>query len=229
MNSVFVSHWFDDQDRLLVSEIERVLHSHGIRPVPGDYTRGDALEQAIKERIDGTDGLIALATRREQKADGNWTTHRWVIDEYNHSKQTPEKPAIAIVEEGVDWGGMYAGHRHIVLDRANEARALLDLSNTIGTWKEAAGETWAIQLSPDDLAEHLDLDNQNTQCTYRTYNRGNTSEWRKATPVPEPGAVRLYPSGLRLDDKIQVKVQTASGIWISDVTAKWMPVHLKEM
>lgn len=230
MESVFVAQWFDDRDRVLVSEVERLLFSHELISRSGHHTDGDSLEQTIKDRIDRCDAVIALATRRDKLADRDeWTTHPWVTNEYGYGKALGSKPVIAVVEDGVNWAGMYGGHRYIPLDRDEPSRALLDLSNTVGEWKMEAGESWTIQLRPDEVTRNFDLHDPAFECDYRTYERASPSDWRRAMPVREPGGVFLYLNGLQAGEKIEVRMRNDATSLISDATAKWMPVDLREV
>lgn len=228
MDSVFVAQTFDPKDRLLVSEIDRILYSHGIQGVTGHHLGGDALDDAVRQRIDSCDCLVALATRRDPKADNSWTTHPWVINEYDYAKAN-DKEAIALVEEGVEWQGMYQAHEYIPLDRERLSDALLKLSNNIGIWKERAGETWKLQVFPEELAERIELEGAGYECTYRTVQQGNYSDWHPVTPVPEPGGVFLYVKGVTTQQKIEVKLSRNREVWKSPATPKWMPVKLKEL
>ena len=228
MNSAFVAQWFDDQDRSLVAEIDRILYSHGILPMTGDHTGGMQLEEGVKKRIDESDSLIALATRRTQVGNDEWQTHPWVINEYGYAL-AQRKSAIAIVEQGVRWEGMYAGREHIRLDRQKASDALLRLSITIGVWKEDAGESWTLQILPDTLAERIEEEAANCDCQFRTVERGRYSDWQPVSPVTEAGGVFLYVNGVKEQQKIEVKVATNQGRWKSPATPRWMPVELREM
>jgi len=229
MDTAFVAQWFNEKDRFLAGEIERVLYSHGVRPVRGDHLDGEALEDGVKARIDACHCLIALATQRSQLAEGGWVTHPWVINEYGHAK-TQGKQAIALVESGVTWQGMYAAHEYISLDRQHLSDALLKLSMTIGSWKEQAGQTWKLQIFPDEIAQKLALEGTNWTCTYRTFEQGRYSDWSlPITPVPEPGGVFLYVTGLNDRKLIEVKVATTRATWQSPATPQSMPVILREL
>jgi hypothetical protein len=203
-----------------------VLYSHGVRPFTGDHVGGDALEEGVKERIDACHYLIALATQREPPGD---TTHPWVIHEYGYAK-AQRKKAIALVECGVTWAGMYAAHEYIPLDRTNPCAALLKLSITIGKWKEQAGQTWTLQILPDELADKLALEGSNYTCMYRIFEQPmHYSSWCPITPVPQPGGVFLYVTGLNDRQLIEVRVSTNRATWQSPATPQSMPVILREL
>jgi hypothetical protein len=228
MDSAFVAQWFDDRDRPLVGEIDRILYSHGVRAVTGHVLGGDALDDAIKRRLDDSDCLVALATRRDEIVRGGWTTHPWVINEFAYAK-AKQKEAIALVEGGVSWQGPYQAHEYIKLDRGIPSVGLLELSNTIGYWKENAGNTLKLQILPDQLAERLELEGDNCECTYRTVEQGKHGEWRQVMPVPEPGGVYLYVKGIQNKQLIEVRVSSNRWTWKSPATPQSMPVILREL
>jgi hypothetical protein len=228
MDTAFVAQWFNEKDRFLASEIDRVLYSHGVRPITGHHLGGGAMEDGVKSRIDACHCLIALATQRGQLATGEWTTHPWVIYEYGYAKAQGKK-AIALVESGVDWQGMYAAHEYILLDRQPPSDALLKLSITMGGWKEQAGQTWKLQVLPNEIAEKLALEGANRDCKYRTFEQGRYSGWSPITPVPEPGGVFLYVTGLNDRQLIEIKVSTNRTTWQSPATPQSMPVILREL
>ena len=226
--NVFVARSFNDQDNSLVGEVDRILFSHGLNSVTGHDLGGDQLDEGVKRRIRECDCLIALATQRDQLADGGWTTHSWVVNEFDYAK-AQGMDAIAVVEEGVDWSGMYAGHERIDLDRATPSIALLRLSKTIGVWKEKAGETWPLQILPEELAERLSPVAAGVTIQYQTVDRGDYGKWRDVNAVSEAGGVFLYINRMKDTQKVIVRVNTNQGNWQSPATAKGMPVTLKEL
>lgn len=228
MDKIFVAQWFDERDSTLVGLIDRVLYSHGIRSITGHVLGGDALDDAIKERIENSDCLIALVTRRQQLNDGRWMTHPWVTHEFAHAK-SQNKDAIALVEVGVVWEGPYQAHEFIQLDRDRPSDALLTLSNTVGMWKEKAGKTLKLQVLPNTLAEKLELESDVFKCSYRLVEQGNFADWCNVSPVPEPGGVFFYIKGVQDRQLVEVKVSANRETWKSPATPQLMPVILKEL
>lgn len=228
MNSIFVAHWFDTADRDLVTHVDELLHSHGVVFLTGRVAGGRALDDAVKDKINQCDGLIALATRREQLAEGGWVTHPWVIHEFDHAKGR-DKETIAIVEDGVQWEGMHAGHGYIPLDRGRMSEALLKLSQTVGEWREKAGKVLKLRILPNELAERLKTPEQAFECQCRFLDRGSYSDWRDVVPVPEPGAVFLYLTGVREDRLIEVRVRSNRETWQSPATPQFMPIELEQV
>ncbi|MCC6390380.1 MAG: toll/interleukin-1 receptor domain-containing protein [Bryobacterales bacterium] len=227
MKSIFVSYSFRDQDRELVTEVEQLLASHGIRAVTGRRLGGQALPAEIERRIQASDGLIALMTRRDQLGDGSWITHPWVQDEATMGR-TKGRPVIALVEDGVKPPGQNANFEWLPLDRADRVPALLALSETIGLWKRESGRVVKVQILPDELARDLGQSNGVLKCRYRLFEQDQASEWVEVTPIPEPGGTFVYVNRVRDDHSIQLAVQGGVKQWISPARSQWMEMRLQE-
>lgn len=132
---VFLSFSFRDEDRDLVNVAEQLLASHSARLVSGRNLSGAIISDAIKQRLSHADAFLALFTRHELLADGTWTTHAWVGDEYAYVRSI-NKPALALVEDGVKVGGIAQGGEFITLDRRTLLPAVLALSEVLGRWRE---------------------------------------------------------------------------------------------
>ncbi|MDF0666891.1 MAG: toll/interleukin-1 receptor domain-containing protein [Nitrospira sp.] len=131
---IFLSFSFREEDHDLVNVVERILASHGARIVSGQTLAGENISEAIKRCLQETDALVALFTRRDLLADGTWTTHAWVRDEYVYVRSI-NKPALALVEDGVEGGGATEGTEFITLDRKAPLPTLLALSEVLGRWR----------------------------------------------------------------------------------------------
>lgn len=225
MKKVFLAFAFRDEDRGLATNVEQLLASHDVRVTTGARLGGEQLTPAVQARIDQADGLIALLTRRDQKVAGGWTTHPWVQDELNYARNQ-HKRAIALVEDGVDVGGMYAQHERIPFDREKPLQALLALSETIGLWKLEAGRTLKVQILPDELARKVGQGNGTFGCRYRFVVQGRYTDWKEVLPVPEPGGTFVYLEGVSDEHMIQLKVEDQAMKWESPAVSQWMQVRL---
>lgn len=134
MKSIFLAHSFHDSDKDIVESIEKVIGAFGIELKTGRRLGGEVPESEIEKRIESSDALIALFTKRE----GGWPTSAWVLNEYGHAVSI-RKWAIAIVEKTVidDWlGTMRNARERIELDRGDFGPAILMLVEQIGTWRK---------------------------------------------------------------------------------------------
>lgn len=65
MRRVFLSHSFAERDRVLVSEVETLIRSHGLIATNGRTLGGGPLTPEVARSIDQADAMVALVTRRE--------------------------------------------------------------------------------------------------------------------------------------------------------------------
>ncbi len=226
MRTVFLAYAFREPDIALASQVERLLASHNVRAVTGEALGGEAITPEVQARIERSDALVGLLTRRDQLAAGGWTTHDWVRDEIGIARGL-NKPAIALVEQGVTVGGAWAQNEYIPLDRANLAEALLRLSETIGEWKGRAGRTLKVQILPDDVASAL-AGIDGVSCRYRLVEGGTFYPWQTADLIPETGGAFLYLRGVQDDHLVQIEIQRADQrSWFSVATSQYVPVNMR--
>lgn len=222
---VFLAFSFRPEDKPLVRYVEQLLSSHFVQVVTGERLGGEQLTPAVKDRIEQSDALVALLTRRDPLAGGGWTTHQWVKDEIGYARARDRK-AIAMVEDGVDVGGMYEPHECIHFSRNDLVETLLILSETVGLWKLEKGRTVKVQILPPDLAQRLGAGGTGTTCRHRFWLNGKYSEWREATPVPEVGGTFVYLEGVQDDQLVQLRIEEPGKVWVSAATAQWLQVQL---
>lgn len=224
MDSIFLSYSFSKpEDRLIVMEIDDVFRSLDLRPLTGLNLGGEQLDAEVQNLIRQTDGLVALASRRERKDNGGWTTHDWITGELNFGR-FEEKPSVALVEDGVELGGFGQLHEYIPFDRDNLDPAMLKLAKTLGVWKRKAGKRLKIRLLPDALADELPI----ATFRYQYVFRGDQLGWKDVKPVLEPGGIFVHLSGARDGYLIEVEVdnpQRASRR--SPATAQTTPVQVE--
>jgi hypothetical protein len=230
---VFLSHSFGDEDGDLAQDVERLLSSHNILVVRGRRLAGGQLGAEVTSRIDDSHGLIALMTRRDRIGERNqnrWRTSSWIDDEYGYAR-IQRKQAIALVEDGVETGGLFEGYERIPLDRANPLEAFLALSETIRLWKEQKGFRRVAQLSPDSLSQWFRINGQ-ARCRYRFVSReGVRGPWidQGVEPIPQPRGALLYLAGIQDDDsQVEVEILQDERVqWWSDARPQYIGIELR--
>ncbi len=222
--NIFMAFAFRDEDKGLVNYIERLLASQFVQPVTGKKLGGGQLTAEVQKRIEESDALIALMTRRDQLVNGGWTTHKWVIDELDWARGK-DKHAIAIVEEGVDVSGMFQSHEYIPLNRQNPLEALIYLAETVGEWKKNTGRVVKVQIAPDTIASKLVDDG--VTCRRRFFKNGKYTNWEVVTPVLETGGTFISLDGVQDEHLIEIEAKEAGNTWRSPATSQWMLVQLK--
>lgn len=229
MQTVFLAHSFQDADRELVDSVDRLLASHALLAITGKSVGGGPLTPEIKERIDKSDALIAILSRRDELATGGWTTSDWVRDELAHAR-AKDKPTMAVIEQGVKTGGAYGENEYIVLDRQNPLEAFLRLSETLREWQDRQGRLVRIRLQPDEAAELAADDGAGVRCRYRLMDdQGVASGWSEGTVYEHAGGVLLYVKGAheRQNVQVSIEIEGQGAVWRSPFEPQLMQVTLK--
>ncbi|HEY8185081.1 MAG TPA: hypothetical protein VIF64_03370 [Pyrinomonadaceae bacterium] len=228
MKRIFLAFAFRDPDRALANQVQQLLGSHDVPVVTGENLGGEELSPAVKERISESDGLIALLTRRDKigKSRSKFTTHQWVREELNYARDT-QKRAIALIEKGVDVGGMYAANEFIPFDSRKPLLAFLRLSDTIGQWKREVGRTIKVLILPPELARQVGQDE--VRCRYRFSAEGKMTKWSETDPVREVGGTFVYLVGVRDDHTIQLEVKLQNAKWQSIASPQWVQIELSQI
>ena len=227
METIFVAFGFSEPNRLLVREIEQLCFSQGVRLISGETMGGASLGPSIRQRIRECDGLIAIATR-DQPLDGTgkWAASQWVRDEFGQAVGA-SMPTIALVEEGVEWEGMFPDHQRIDFDRDRSAVALLRLANTIAYWRQIDGRRLKLRLDLGSVAA-----SQIAQIRYRCLYRGNEDPtWRSSTVIQEPGGAFVFIKNVKSEDHaIEVEASTYPPVKTlrSVATPQVVPIALME-
>jgi hypothetical protein len=226
MREVFLSYRYDDENRRLAQEVEQLLESHNLRAVTGDVLGGEAITPEIKEQIEQADALVALLTRRDQKAEGGWTTHQFCIDELNIAR-AKHKPAIALIADGVQVGGMFQEHEHIKYDADKPLPAFLKLSSTLWRWKRRAGRLLRVQILPPQVVQELYA--RGGECTweYRVSNGHRDSDWQSVEPRKEGQGVFLLVRVQEDTTFIDIRVRHSNSARLSGFVPLHVPVSLE--
>ena len=227
MLKVFLAFSFRPQDEDFVRRVEALLESHGVQVVTGEVLGGQVLTPAVKKRINESDAVVALLTRRDKLVSGRWSTHDWVRDELSHAR-TKKKPAIAVVDVAVDVGGVYQEHERVDFDPKRESLALLKLSQTVGEWKHQFGSLVKVRILPDALGQRVAAIGGKAKCEFRLTRQGRTTKWFPASSVPEPGGTYAYVRGADEDALIQLRVRLPNETWISPAAPQWMDATLSK-
>lgn len=217
MEAIFVASSFHDDDRELVANVSDVIQAMGIRAEAGRNMGGEALEAGVERRIEECDGLVALFTRR--RINDGWLTHPWVMGEFGHAVAR-KMPAIAVVEDGIDWQATkWRDRERIVLDRNRAAEAMLALVRQIGRWRQEAGTTLQVLLNnPDVLRRYLEAPD-GLDISYRYIRRARPSEFRPCkTYYLDANAIVVVVQGIPgADCTVELRIQGGSKLWRSTV------------
>ena len=224
MRKVFLSHSFSERDRVLVSQVEALMRSHGLIATNGRTLGGGPLTPEIATYIEEADAMVALFTRREN--DPGNITHPWVLQEFGHARMNRQKPAIGIYETGVPVQAADAGFERIDYDPAVPLAAFIKLSETLGEWKRRAGRLFKIQVMPEDIARQIGAKADHVRCECRFQVEGKETTWLHVKVRREIGGVFIY---LQVPDNAEMVQLRSAGppACESAYTPLFMPVHLE--
>lgn len=225
IRKVFLSYNFGDTGRELAEAVRDVLRrKHGVDVVTGRRLGGAELG-TIKQLIQDADCLVALMTRRHQIGehfDGVWDSHPWIRDELFYA-YVIGKPAIALVETGVEFGGLLADHEYIALDRKRLQIGLDALSKTVEVWTGAIGANPIdVFIRPDEVADWAIKRDIRWTSQWLSQGTGETGEWKEMQAYFVPGGL-MGRAPRPPEDGMLLRVQALEEgkvVWSSRFTAQ---------
>jgi hypothetical protein len=217
MQRVFLSYTYKPHpDHVAEAETLRraaavVIESMDLRVETGEDVGGEQITDAVKELIDKSDALVALAMPWKD-ALGNKVVPPWVNDEFGYAK-AKGKPAIRILHGDFAAAGMYAGSEFITFAPDKPTDALLKLMRTLALWRKQGGRPMEIEIAAE--GEPRFDPGQVKSCEYQLFLNYEESEWRKATIWPQPGALYAYLPGVPDQAKLRLRLQHGDETWQS--------------
>jgi hypothetical protein len=214
---VFVAFGYNDRDRWIPDFIFPLVRAFGGEVLSGEDVQGQQITDEIRRRIETSDGLIALRTRRgDPDSVGTYRTHRWVEDELAYAIAHNVR-VVEVREELVDSQGGIAGDRQWITYREGERdRLLIELTKLLGVWSRAV--TVNIQLLPPELVEEIrsQLRAPGFSCTYKLLEGSRESIAQEGQVRPIKGGIFLQTPPLPPQSLIQVCIEAAGKRWTSD-------------
>jgi hypothetical protein len=223
MQRVFLSMSFVPGDVDLVDAATDFIESQDLLVVTGEDLGGLPLTDEIKRKIDEADALVSICTRREHLAAGSFSTSTWVRDELMYAK-AKGKPALALVEDGVDLGGMLAPNEQARFARSDPLKAFAKLANSLAIWRQKAGMTLKAAIVPVDIAVQL---RKATTVEYCAVRNGAADNWKSAPLVREIGGLYAYLAGVPRDALVRVRATTDGRVYESVATSLHYYVSLE--
>lgn len=189
IKSVFFSYHFGE-DKQLVLAIAKCVERQGLELVTGERLGGDEVPSAVKNRIRNAGSLVALLTRRYRIGEPKmklWDTHPWVRDELTYGYQLG-KPAIAIVESGVEVAGAFSTYERITFESERWELAIDKLQETLLLWTGQLGaKSIKVHLFGDEALKQL-APTRRPQGRYRWWSPPSVpEEWASVDLLYSPG------------------------------------------
>jgi hypothetical protein len=205
MERIFLSMSFQPEDQALVAAASAIIESQDLRVMTGKNLAGAGLSAEIKRRIDDCDALVAICSRRDPVPGGNFTVSSWVRDEllYALAKQ---KPLLALVEDGVDLGGMMSDHERAPFSRGDALGAFAKLALSVAQWRQTAGLVLRAAIAPVEVAVALTR-RQVEQVEFCSIRNGTSTPWTSAPLVKEVGGLYAYLKGVPRDGLVKIRTK----------------------
>ncbi|TMM58030.1 hypothetical protein FEE95_00980 [Maribacter algarum] len=211
MESIFLSHHFDDQIEPVVECFHRLIKSHDLEVIDGKRLQGELVETKVRELIVSSDAVVVFLSKREDGKTNDWVKHERSI------AQTLGKPIIAIIEKGVLNPPQFSGYETMEYDSKNLVKTVLELSENIFGWKEGFGKRIKASLEPDEIVKTV-MENYGREklVQYRFYRKGSWSSWKEATILRMPAGPILEMNGMTEDALVEIQVKTQNQVWTSE-------------
>ena len=222
MERIFLSFHFDEAGTSLAGRVQDLLRSHGIEVLNGERLGGGQLTEAIKNKIDASDGLVCLMTKREPEQNRDW-----IRDERAYA-DARGKRIVSVLEDGIQDGGMFGGHEQVRISDQDPVKAYLKLSGIISDWKQESGRFLRAILEPNQLLRE-NAYKPGAILEFCCWQNGVQSDWRKAA-VQRYGHnqtvayLKYVPEGA----EVELRLTSNGNNWESGAQPQYLHFRLEE-
>ncbi len=133
MMKVFVSCAFNEANKWVSELVVPLVKVMGFQPVMGQQMEGEVLVEGVNARLRDCAGCIAFTTRRNQREDGTYETHPWVISEI-HTARTLGFKTVEVREEGVTIGDDNEAYVRLNYTEGARDRLIIELAAVLALW-----------------------------------------------------------------------------------------------
>ncbi|CAN5729780.1 hypothetical protein BH10BAC2_BH10BAC2_15840 [soil metagenome] len=215
---IFVGFGYNQRDAWVREIVFPIIESFDAEILSGENLQGLVLADAVKEKISECDALLGFFTPRDEKANGKFTTHDWVRDEFSFALNTG-KEAVPVVEYKVDWNDGMAGNRQRVeFKEETKEKLLVELVKVLSKWKKTYGNK-RLRFLPSEIMTEVKplLSKGKVKCTYRYLIGSWESEEMEAPLLKIAGGLCADIKNLPPPNSlVQVKVLGDQFMWASD-------------
>ena len=131
---IFVSYAFNDANKWIEDLVVPLIKALGYEVVTGQRLEGEVLIDGVDARLRGCTGCVAFSTRRDQRANGSYETHPWVMSELTKARALGFK-TIEVREDGVTIGNDADAYVRLKYREAERDRMLIRLAENLAAWK----------------------------------------------------------------------------------------------
>ncbi|MCY7293025.1 MAG: hypothetical protein LH615_12670 [Ferruginibacter sp.] len=213
---VFVGFGYNNNDKWIKDLIIPFIEELGCEVVSGEDMQGEKLSDGVISRVEDSDACIGFLTKRDQKQDGTYTTHKWVIEELTLALQK-KIPLFEIREKEVEAQRGITGDRQRY-EITDKAELMFEITKFIN--KEKLKFTHkTFMLVPNTFVDEIRpfLKSRDTVCKYRFLHKAKFYE-------PEETKLERMGQGLGIivkkipaeEAQIEITVESQNNIlWTS--------------
>lgn len=216
---IFVGFGYHQNDAWIKEYVFPLIESFEGEVVSGEEIYGAVLSDGVKEKIKESDVLFAMFTPRDAMADGKFTTHDWVRDEYLHALNT-DKRAVAFIESKVNWNQGMAGNRQYVpFDETKKEKLLIEMANILCQWRRIYITKRLRFLAPPEFINEIRplISKGLVKCTYKYLCGSQESKEMDASLIKIAGGICIdLKNPPPVNGMVQVKVEANNLSWSSD-------------
>lgn len=233
MESVFLSYTYNphadvqEATKRLVTLAKIVIESLELRVVDGVHLGGEAIDDELRQRITGSDALVAIMTPKADEHD-HPVMPAYVDDEYKLAK-AENMPAIRILDESLQLDGMHQYEEYISFEPANESLVLIKLLRTLALWKQEHGTPKQVEIDPPELGNRFEQGRHGHRCEYQLLTNYQAGDWQPAQIWYEPGATYAHLPGVPDDAKIKLRLDIGHDHWESAFSNPLGRIALQEV
>ena len=213
---VFVSYAFNDVNKWVEELVIPLVQTLGFEVVTGRHMEGEPLINGVDMRLRECAGCISFTTRRNQREDGTYETHPWVISEM-HTARALQLKTVEVREEGVKIGDDSDAYVRLNYNERARDRLLIELAVALARW---IIRPVRVQLCPPEDAETIftrQVVRGGVKCTYSLQSGGRVVGGGEAIIQPQVSGFFVDIEIPRNDVIVQleVKKENNSGAWMS--------------
>ncbi|MDQ2946018.1 MAG: hypothetical protein M3Y27_08765 [Acidobacteriota bacterium] len=195
-----------------------LIESLGFEVETGRELAGQKLDEGVKRKIEGCDGLVAFLSCVTPIAGSDlFKASDWVVQEYTHA-DTLGKLVVAVRETNVDFQGLLAGNRQwIALDPDNRLAATVELCRALRKWH--SGIDIELKLNTQSFVDAIlgrVMDRKYRSLYVLRHREGREmARIENAAILPRTGGLFVYAKNVPKDAFIEFTVEFDGETWTS--------------
>lgn len=129
--NIFISYNFSEENKTIAKKIIDFVGKFDVAIILGSETDNKSISEKVKEKIDNADIVVAVMTKDEQNASGEWSPSKWIIEEMAYALAS-KKEIIRLLEDGnAKDGRIFGDKEYIPFNRDDMSDALVRLAEVL--------------------------------------------------------------------------------------------------